>query len=157
MNSHCCCCCSCSSRRLPCLPATLQGCSTVICMPLTTPDIKVKAVRALGGTVELVGESYQEAEAHSQVQQAVLPVCQLPGCQRTQAAGSARHTCARLRAHLSCSSFAPGVGSGGRHRAHPHLSLRRPVCHCGAGHCRLRDPQVAAPAMLITSNAWLAA
>lgn len=38
-------------------------------MPTTTPDIKVKAVRALGGTVELVGESYQEAQAHAQASQ----------------------------------------------------------------------------------------
>lgn len=45
----------------------LQGCSAVICMPTSTPDIKVKAVAALGGTVELVGESYQEAQAHAQV------------------------------------------------------------------------------------------
>jgi len=36
-------------------------------MPTTTPDIKVKAVRALGGNVELVGESYQEAQAYAQV------------------------------------------------------------------------------------------
>lgn len=52
----------------PILPRRLcpQGCSAVICMPTTTPDIKVKAVRALGGTVELVGESYQEAQAHAQ-------------------------------------------------------------------------------------------
>ena len=45
----------------------MQGCHAVICMPTTTPDIKVKAVRALGGAVDLCGESYQEAQAHAQV------------------------------------------------------------------------------------------
>ena len=49
------------------LAARHLGCSAVIVMPVTTPDIKVTAVRALGGDVELVGESYQEAQAHAQV------------------------------------------------------------------------------------------
>ena len=35
-------------------------------MPTTTPDIKVKAVRRLGGTVELVGDSYTETQTHAQ-------------------------------------------------------------------------------------------
>ena len=47
-------------------------------MPVTTPDIKVKAVRALGGSVELVGESYQEAQAHAQVRRTVLPGACMP-------------------------------------------------------------------------------
>lgn len=41
-------------------------------MPTTTPDIKVDAVRRLGGAVELVGESYQETQAYAQV---VRDVC----------------------------------------------------------------------------------
>jgi hypothetical protein len=36
-------------------------------MPVTTPDIKVDAVRRLGGTVELVGETYSETQTHAQV------------------------------------------------------------------------------------------
>ena len=44
---------------------SLQGCQATICMPVTTPDIKVANVRRLGGTVELVGESYQEAQGHA--------------------------------------------------------------------------------------------
>lgn len=36
-------------------------------MPVNTPDIKVNNVRRLGGLVELVGESYQEAQAYAQV------------------------------------------------------------------------------------------
>lgn len=47
------------------LSAVRLGCNAVIVMPVTTPDIKVAAVRALGGTVELVGESYQEAQAYA--------------------------------------------------------------------------------------------
>ncbi len=35
-------------------------------MPVTTPAIKVEAVRALGGIVELVGESYSETQEHAQ-------------------------------------------------------------------------------------------
>ena len=35
-------------------------------MPTTTPDIKVKAVLRLGGTVELVGDSYTETQTHAQ-------------------------------------------------------------------------------------------
>lgn len=52
------------------LSASRLGCSAIICMPTTTPDIKVAAVRALGGTVELVGESYQETQSHAQARAA---------------------------------------------------------------------------------------
>jgi threonine dehydratase len=52
------------------LAAARLGCGAVICMPTTTPDIKVAAVRALGGEVELVGESYQETQAHAQARSA---------------------------------------------------------------------------------------
>ena len=45
----------------------LQGCKATICMPVTTPDIKVEAVRRMGGLVELVGESYTETQAIAQV------------------------------------------------------------------------------------------
>ena len=44
----------------------VQGCSAVICMPTSTPDIKVKAVLRLGGTVDLVGDSYTETQTHAQ-------------------------------------------------------------------------------------------
>jgi threonine dehydratase len=43
----------------------MQGCKATICMPVSTPDIKVSNVRRLGGEVELVGESYQETQAHA--------------------------------------------------------------------------------------------
>ncbi len=45
----------------------LQGCKAIICMPVTTPEIKINAVRKMGGTVELVGESYSETQLHAQV------------------------------------------------------------------------------------------
>ncbi len=41
-------------------------------MPTSTPAIKVAAVRALGGIVDLHGESYQEAQAHAQVRGVVV-------------------------------------------------------------------------------------
>jgi threonine dehydratase len=52
------------------LSASRLNCSAVICMPTTTPDIKVAAVRALGGNVELAGDSYQETQAHAQARAA---------------------------------------------------------------------------------------
>lgn len=45
------------------LAAARMGCTAIICMPVNTPEIKVANVRKLGGTVVLVGESYQEAQA----------------------------------------------------------------------------------------------
>jgi len=48
------------------LAAGKLGCKATICMPVNTPDIKVANVRRLGGIVELIGESYQEAQAHAQ-------------------------------------------------------------------------------------------
>ena len=49
----------------PTLPR-MQGCKATVCMPVTTPDIKVAAVRRLGGCVELVGDSYSETQTHAQ-------------------------------------------------------------------------------------------
>ena len=45
----------------------LQGIHATICMPESTPTIKVDAVRALGGHVQLCGESYSETQAIAQV------------------------------------------------------------------------------------------
>ncbi len=45
----------------------MQGCDAVICMPINTPEIKISAVKRLGGTVELVGETYSDTQAHAQV------------------------------------------------------------------------------------------
>ena len=41
------------------------GTRAVIVMPTTTPQLKIDAVRALGGEVVLAGESYSDAYAHS--------------------------------------------------------------------------------------------
>ena len=49
------------------LAARKLGCDAVIVMPVTTPQIKVLAVRALGATVVLHGDSFEEAFTHSQV------------------------------------------------------------------------------------------
>ncbi len=46
-----------SSKRL--------GCKAIIVMPTTTPQVKIDAVRALGGEVVLHGESFSDAYAHS--------------------------------------------------------------------------------------------
>ena len=47
------------------LGARKLGVRAVIVMPVTTPRVKVDAVRALGGEVVLAGESYSDAYAHS--------------------------------------------------------------------------------------------
>ena len=36
-------------------------------MPVLAPDIKVQAVKRLGGTVKLVGETYTETQQYAQV------------------------------------------------------------------------------------------
>lgn len=47
------------------LSARRLGCRAVIVMPTTTPQVKIDAVRELGGEVELFGESYSDAYAHA--------------------------------------------------------------------------------------------
>ncbi|XP_050369161.1 threonine dehydratase 1 biosynthetic, chloroplastic-like [Argentina anserina] len=48
------------------LSARKLGCTAVIVMPITTPEIKWKTVQSLGATVVLVGESYDEAQSYAQ-------------------------------------------------------------------------------------------
>ena len=48
------------------LSARRLGCKAVIVMPRTTPEVKVRAVRALGGEVVLHGETYDECCAEAQ-------------------------------------------------------------------------------------------
>ena len=47
------------------LAASRLGCRAVIVMPVTTPQVKVDAVRARGAEVVLHGDSYSDAYAHS--------------------------------------------------------------------------------------------
>lgn len=47
------------------LAAQTLGCEAVIVMPVTTPHIKVQAVKKLGAHVVLHGDSYDEAYAHA--------------------------------------------------------------------------------------------
>jgi threonine dehydratase len=47
------------------LAARKLGCSAMIVMPVTTPSIKVRAVRALGAEVVLYGDSYDDAAARA--------------------------------------------------------------------------------------------
>ena len=47
------------------LSAGRLGCRAVIVMPVTTPRLKIDAVRALGGEVILQGDSYSEAYHHA--------------------------------------------------------------------------------------------
>jgi threonine dehydratase len=49
------------------LAASRLGCTAVIVMPVTTPGIKVEAVKALGASVILHGDSYDEAHAHARL------------------------------------------------------------------------------------------
>jgi threonine dehydratase len=52
------------------LSARKLGCRAVIVMPVTTPQVKIDAVRALGGEVVLHGDSYSDAAAHANALQA---------------------------------------------------------------------------------------
>ena len=47
------------------LSARRLGCKAVIVMPTTTPEVKVEAVKALGGEVVLKGDSFSDAYAHA--------------------------------------------------------------------------------------------
>ena len=47
------------------LSAHRLGCRAVIVMPTTTPQLKIEAVKALGGEVVLFGESYSDAYTHA--------------------------------------------------------------------------------------------
>ena len=47
------------------LGASKLGTQAVIVMPVTTPAVKVEAVKALGGEVVLVGDSYSDAYQHA--------------------------------------------------------------------------------------------
>jgi threonine dehydratase len=47
------------------LAARKLGCRAVIVMPITTPEVKIDAVRALGAEVELSGDSYSDAYARA--------------------------------------------------------------------------------------------
>ena len=47
------------------LSAKRAGCRALIVMPVTTPKVKVDAVKALGGEVVLHGESYSDAYLHA--------------------------------------------------------------------------------------------
>jgi threonine dehydratase len=47
------------------LGASKLGCRAVIVMPITTPQMKIEAVKALGGEVVLVGDSYTDAFKHA--------------------------------------------------------------------------------------------
>jgi threonine dehydratase len=47
------------------MSAAHLGCRAVIVMPVTTPAIKVEAVRKRGGEVVLAGDSYDDAYAHA--------------------------------------------------------------------------------------------
>ena len=51
------------------LGASKRGCRAVIVMPSTTPEIKVRAVRELGGEIVLFGDSYSDASAHAMLLQ----------------------------------------------------------------------------------------
>jgi threonine dehydratase len=47
------------------LSAKHLGCTAMVVMPVTTPRLKIDAVRALGGQVVLHGESYSDAYQHA--------------------------------------------------------------------------------------------
>lgn len=57
------------------LSAAQLGCRAVIVMPVTTPGVKVDAVRQLGAEVVLHGETYDEAYAEARARSAAEQLC----------------------------------------------------------------------------------
>ncbi len=57
------------------LSAQRLGCRAVIVMPVTTPQVKIDAVRSRGAEVVLSGESYSDAYAHALVLQQKEGLC----------------------------------------------------------------------------------
>ena len=57
------------------LSAKKLGCRAVIVMPVTTPQVKINAVKALGGEVVLVGDSYSDAYLHALVIEKAEGLC----------------------------------------------------------------------------------
>jgi threonine dehydratase len=52
------------------LSANRLGCHATVVMPVTTPRVKIDAVRALGGEVVLHGDSYSDAHGHARTLEA---------------------------------------------------------------------------------------
>jgi threonine dehydratase len=57
------------------LAAERLGCRAVIVMPVTTPQVKIDAVKSRGAEVVLAGESYSDAYAHALKLQAKRGLC----------------------------------------------------------------------------------
>jgi threonine dehydratase len=57
------------------LAAQRLGCRAVIVMPVTTPQVKIDAVKSRGAEVVLAGESYSDAYAHALELQAKRGLC----------------------------------------------------------------------------------
>ena len=47
------------------LAASRLGCKATIVMPVTTPEIKIASVKALGASIVLAGDSYSDAAAEA--------------------------------------------------------------------------------------------
>ena len=57
------------------LAGKVLGIPTLICMPRTTPGIKVESVKALGGKVVLHGDAYDDAREHAEMLAAEKGLC----------------------------------------------------------------------------------
>ena len=94
-----------------------QGCAATVCMPLTTPAIKVDAVRRLGGRVDLHGDSYSETQTYAQVH-ALTPVKDLgvdmgPGCVLGRLSPRQRRVNSCFAMQTQCWLDMPALCSGG--------------------------------------------
>ena len=91
------------------------GCRALIVMPLTTPRIKVEAVKSRGGEVVLIGDSYDEAAAHAEALQKERGLtCVHPYDDPEVIAGQGTVGMEILRQHpLPIDAVFCGVGGGG--------------------------------------------
>lgn len=96
------------------LSARKLVCRAVIVMPQTTPTIKVDAVRALGGEVDLHGDTYDEAAAHARARSEAEGLTFVhPYDDPDVIAGQATVALEILRQHPGVEAIFVAVGGGG--------------------------------------------
>ena len=71
-------------------------------MPVTTPEIKIEAVRRLGGQVKLVGETYSETQTYAQVHALHLAHSMLPCIWRSVGPGECMYFPAIQEVRVTC-------------------------------------------------------
>ena len=94
------------------LAATRRGARSTIVMPVTTPAIKVAAVRARGGEVILHGDSFDEAYTEAKAAEAKAR----DAANQARKYGALAAFLAAATLLIGCAAACAGAALGGRHR-----------------------------------------